>query len=138
MSQQHPALSPERQSFREPYALRLVTAREEGVPIHRLPEGVYGFTGSPASEELPLFMVPTFRCFEVHKQKGGAVALIGYLTEKQHGELQTATAKVSLDLFPDPYEEATLLVSILLSQIDHRKLPARDAGCPMRIDVSPR
>jgi len=136
MSQQHPSSTPERQSLRERHALRLVTAKEEGVPVRRLSEGVFGYTGSPASEELPLFMVPTFRCFEIHKRKGGEVAFIGYVTEPQYDALQKGAEALALDLYPDPYEASTRLAAIPLSRIDRRKQQARDAGSPMRVDVA--
>jgi hypothetical protein len=136
MSKLHLALSPERQAFREPHALRLVTLKEEGVPIRKLPEGVYGFTGSPASEELPLFINPTFRCFEVHKRNGGAVAIIGYVAANAYDDFQRSAGPLSLDLYPDEHGEATKLISIPLSRIALRKLPVRDGGSYMRVDTT--
>jgi hypothetical protein len=129
MSEQHSAHSAERKALRERHSLRLVTEKEEGLHITKQPEGVFGFTGSPSSEELPLFMVPTYRCFEVHKLRGGEVTLVGYVTEKE------TTALV--DLYPDPHGEATRLITVPLSRIEVRKPPSREEGNWMRIQLLP-
>ena len=138
MSEQHPALSPERVAFRERYNVRLVTEKEEGAHIARMPEGIYGFTGSPASEELPIFCQPSYRCFEVHKLVGGEIALVGYVTEKEYTDFQKGTESLPANLYPDPHGESTRLISIPLSRVDRRKAPSREEGNWMRVDLAPK
>jgi hypothetical protein len=136
--QTHPALTPERHALRDRLNLRLVTPEENGMPVDRLPEGVYGYTTSPSSDELPLFTKPIVHCTEVHKPVGGPIHFIGYVTKKDAETFQAGAEPMSLDLFPDPYEEATELISIPDSRVDRRKLPARDHGNPMRMEVAPK
>jgi hypothetical protein len=138
MSEQHIALSAERQSFRSPLGLRPVHEKEEGADIRRLPEGVYGYTTAPASDELPLFAAPIYRSTEVHKLKGGAVQVIGYVTEKEAAEIENGAEPLAVDLYPEPYEKAVKLAAIPLSRIDARKLPTRDHGNSMRVEVAPK
>ena len=139
MSQEiHPALTPERQALRDRLNLRLVTPEENGMPVDRLPEGVYGFTTSPSSDELPLFNKPIFRCTEIHKPVGGPVHFIGYLTKKDADAFHAGAEPITVDLYPDPYEDATELVSIPDSRVDRRKLPSRDQGNAMRVEIAPK
>lgn len=139
MSQEiHPALTAERQSFRDRVKLRLVTDKEDGLPLDRLPEGVYGFSTSPATDELPLFHKPIFRCFELHKLAGGQVCWIGYVTEKEYNDFQTGAEPMTLDLYPDPYEQSNKLVSIPFGRVDRRKPPTRDAGNSMKMEIAPK
>lgn len=67
---QHLALSPERESLRQSLGLRIVTVQEEGSSIRRIPNGIYGFTGAPATDEIPLFIKPIFECFEIPQTPG--------------------------------------------------------------------
>jgi hypothetical protein len=132
------ALTPERQALRDRLSLRPVTPLESGLPVDRLPEGVYGFTTSPSTDELPLFDKPVFRCTEIHKPAGGPIRFIGYVTPKDAAAFHAGAEPVALDLYPEPYEEATELISIPDSRVDRRKLPARDHGNAMRMEIAPQ
>lgn len=134
----HPALTPERQALRDRLKLRPVTPEESGKPVDRLPEGVYGFTTSPSSDELPLFSKPVFRCAEIHKPAGGPICFIGYVTKKDASAFDAGAEPMALDLYPDPYEEATELISIPDSRVDRRKPPSRDHGNAMRMETAPK
>lgn len=137
MSQEtHIALSAERQALRDRLKLRLVTPEENGMPVDRLPEGVYGFTTSPSSDELPLFNKPIYQCTEIQKLKGGEVIFLGYLTKKEAEALESGAEPMAVDLYPEPYGEATVLVSIPDSRVDRRKLPTRDHGNAMKVEVA--
>jgi len=134
----HPALTPERQALRDRLKLRLVTPEENGMPVDRLPEGVYGFTTSPSSDELPLFTSPVFRCTEIHKPVGGPIHFLGYVSTKEAETFEAGIEPMALELYPEPYEEATVLVSIPDSRVDRRRLPSRDHGNSMKMDIAPK
>jgi hypothetical protein len=134
---EHIAHSAGRVALRQQAALRVVTAAEEGRSIDRQPQGVYGFTNSPSSDEVPLFILPTFQCFEVHKPAGGDFAFIGYLKETEAALFLAGREPAPVDLYPEPYGEATHLVSIRVSRILLRKPVTRDRGNSMRIELLP-
>ena len=139
MSQeQNPALSEERQAYRNRFAVRLITVQEEGRNIANQQEGVYGFTSSPNSVELPLFVDPVHRSFEIHKLTGGEIAYVGYLSEKEYESFQAGAEPGVIHLYPEPHKEAQKLVSVPMSRVDRVKPPTRDDGNSMRMDVAPK
>lgn len=131
----HPALTPERETFRQQFGVRLVTGREEGSNLHRLPEGVYGYATAAGPEEIPVFAKPIFQSFEVHKLADGEICYVGYLSEKEYQAVQNGTEPVSVSLYPEPHSEADKLISIALSRIGRVKQPSRDHGNWMKLDV---
>lgn len=139
MSQEtHIALTPERQKLRDRLNLRLVTMEESGMPVDRLPEGVYGFTTSPSTDELPLFPKPVYQCTEIQKPVAGPINFIGYVTKKEAEAFQTGAEPMALDLYPEPFAEATELITVPDSRVDRRKLPTRDQGNAMRMEIAPK
>jgi hypothetical protein len=135
--EQHPAFSAERIALRERLGLRTVRDDEEGRNIDIQAAGIYGFTGAPATEELPLFVKPIYRCTEVHKLATGEVQLLGYVTEKEAAAFADGSEPIILNLYPDPAGESTKLVSIPLSRVDRRKPPSRDDGNVMVVEIAP-
>lgn len=130
-------LSPERQALRARSHLRPVTPEEEGSPLRRLPDGVYGFSSSAASDEMPLFARPIHGSFEIHKLAGGEVAYVGYVSQQELPKFETGAGPCSLSLYPDPCGEATHLVSIPASRVERRKAQAHDNGMPMQMEITP-
>jgi len=135
--EQHPALAVERIALRERLGLRVVRSEEEGRHIVNQLNGVYGFTGAPSSEELPIFIKPVFRCFEVQKLASGEVAIVGYVTEKEQMAFDAGVEPIMIHLYPDPHGESAKLISVQLSRVDRRRPPARDDGNPMLVEVAP-
>jgi hypothetical protein len=135
---QHPAFSPEREAFRQRFNLRLLASAEEGHHIGLLPDGVYGFTSSAATSELPLFRLPTFRSFEIHKLAGGEVCYVGYVTEAEYQQFQRGSEPGVLTLHPEPSGAATHLISLPLARMDRVKPPAREEGNSIRVEFAPR
>lgn len=131
-------LSPERQALRARAQVRLVQPEEEGFGIRRLPDGVYGFSQSASSEEIPLFARPAYGAFEVHKLAGGEVAWVGYITESDYRRFEDGQEAFPMDLYPAPHGDATRLISVPASRVDRRKPQSRDNGMPMRVEVAPR
>ncbi len=135
--EQHPALSAERIAFREKLGLRCVREEEEGRNIEMQPNGIYGYTGAPASDEMPLFIKPVFRCTEVHKLASGEVCLLGYVTAKEAEAFEAGTEPITINLYPDPFGEAASLISVPLDRVDRRRPPSRDEGNSMMVEIAP-
>lgn len=134
----HPAHSAERQAIREKRGLRPLRADELGWPVERLPGGIYGFTTSAATSEVPLFDKPVFRCFEVHKLADGEVHYVGYIPDGHLAALEAGSEPLSIVLYPDPYEQATHMVTVPDCRIDRKRPPLRDSGSPMALDLAPQ
>ena len=117
--------------------MRIVTSKEEGTDAQHLPAGVYGFTGAPASAEIPLFIKPYFECFEIHKLGDGQIAWVGYVTAEELGRYQEGSVQVTLNLYPDPHENSTLLLRVPDSRVERRRSPTRDKGNSMRMEIAP-
>lgn len=131
-------LSPERQALRARAQVRPVNSEEEGFGIRRLPGGVYGFSQSASSDEVPVFAKPAFGAFEVHKLPGGEVAWVGYVRESDYRRYEEGEEPFSMELYPAPYGEATRLVSVPASRVERRKPQARENGMPMPLEVAAR
>lgn len=108
------------------------------MPVDRLPAGVYGYTSSPSTEELPLFRKPILECFEIHKLADGEICWIGYVTGQEHQDFEQGAEPCTLDLYPEPHEQSTKLISVPASRVDRRKPPTRDHGNSMRLEIAPR
>ncbi len=117
--------------------LRPLSVDEIGFPLARLPEGVYGFTTSAASTEVAVFDKPVFRSFELHKLQGGEVLYVGYMTAADQQLLEAGLEPATVDIYPDPYEQASNLVTVPASRIDRKRPPLRDFGSPMKLEVAP-
>jgi hypothetical protein len=133
---QHLAHSPERDSLRQSLGLRVVTVQEEGSSIRRLPNGIYGFTGAPATDEIPLFIKPIFECFEIHKNHDGVINWIGYVTELELRAFLDGSEPMMLDLYPEQHGDSKHLISVPATRVDRRRPPTRENGNSMRIEVS--
>ena len=72
----------DQQALRETHHVRLVSSTEEGTGVNALPNGVYGFTYSPALPNAPLFAERRFRSYETHKIAGGEIYVIGFADVK--------------------------------------------------------
>jgi hypothetical protein len=118
--------------------LRSLTVDEIGLPVARLPEGVHGFTTSAASSEVAAFDKPVFRSFEVHKLQDGEVRFLGYMTSADQQVFESGLEPATVDLYPDPYEEASNLVAVPVSRIDRKRPPLRDFGSPMKLELAPK
>jgi hypothetical protein len=109
-----------REDLRRAHGVRLVEPHEEGFAAELLPIGVYGFTGSPALAS-PLFAVPRYRNFEVHRTAGGDVVLVAFVTSAEAQRLASTTGVVHLTAYPDIEGEARAIVAIPYSRIVHHR-----------------
>lgn len=123
-----PAASGDREKLRAERKLRLIEKSEAGSGYEFVPDGVYGFTYSPGSDGVPVFVQHTFQCFEVHKLGDSTFHFIGYMTEDDANALNAATEPVDLKLYPEPYEKAQRFVSVPKDRIFRTRPSSRDNG----------
>lgn len=97
--------------------LRPLTDEESGSGVDRLPNGVYGFTYSPALENFPLFRDRDLRSYEGHKLDDGSVLVLGFLIPEEKKVFETATENATIHLFPEPKDAATELVTVPTSRV---------------------
>jgi hypothetical protein len=83
-----------RAALRREHSVRIVMPNEEGVAAEHLPDGVYGFTSSPALAS-PLFGVRRYRNFEIHRLPNGVAAVVGFVTPADAAELTRASSTAS-------------------------------------------
>lgn len=127
----------ELESLRARNGVRLVEGREVGFGVDNLPGGVYGFTFSPQKES-PLFDKKMFRSFEAHKLADGAIHIVGFVTQEEAARLAFADTRLSLNLYPDPYEKSVMAVSVPLSRVARSAEPSRDNGNFIKLEINPR
>jgi hypothetical protein len=125
-----------RERFREDHRVRLIASAEEGRGFTKVPPGVYGFTYAPATET-PLFSRGGLGAYEVHKLADGRGRMIVYCTPEQASTLAAGADSLTLDVFPEPYGNATQIVALPLEWISNSayKVVRRD-GNPVTLRVS--
>jgi hypothetical protein len=124
--------SPEsaREALRREHDVQLVTPSQEGFAAETLPDGVYGFTSSPALAS-PLFAVRHYRNFEIHRLANGVSAVIGFVTAAEATQLARAhqNEPVTVLLHPDAEADATAIVSLPYERVvQHRQYSVRNAA----------
>jgi len=120
------------EQLRATRALRALESAEEGFAAEHLPNGVYGFTYSPA-EAVPLFTKKTWHSYEVHKLADGTLHLVGFVNAKE-AEIVRHSSPAEITLFPDPWEDAKELVSVPLARaIPSKKGPSREGGNGLKL-----
>jgi hypothetical protein len=125
------------EELRTQHQVRLVTDEEDGTGIDRLPNGVYGFTYSPASENFPLFKKRDLNSYEAHKLPNGSTLLVGYSNKDEADAVETSKEAAVLHLFPDPKGDATSLVVLPMARVvGHRENSQRE-GKGFEVRVSP-
>jgi hypothetical protein len=137
MNTQEIISSPERQALRDNHQLRAITHAEEGYSIFQLPAGIFGFTNSPASEELPAFPRATFRSYELLKLADGTLHFIGYVTASEAAGFAQAAEPVALNLYPEPVGDSNVLIVLPWARIEMRRPPSREGGNWMPVETIP-
>ncbi len=127
----------EREALRARHQVRALTDEEEGASVQRLPAGVYGFTSTPGLHDGPLFKLPKYHTFEVHRLLDGEVVLIGFVSPETIAALESGSDDVPVYLFPDPVEQAPHVVTIPLSRIARIKEHSTREEGALRLEVSP-
>ena len=105
------------EEIRAAHQLRPVTDDESGDGVDNLPNGVYGFTYSPALENFPLFKDRDLRSYEGHKLSDGSVVLLGFLTAADKKSFDGTAETATIHLFAEPKDDADELVSVPMSRV---------------------
>lgn len=106
----------EREQLRSTHQLRPLRRDEEGLSVHNLPANVYGFTYAPATET-PLFARQSYHSFEVHKTADGSAYVVAFVTPSEAERIDGRHDEVEVTIYPDPYEEATAMVTIPFERV---------------------
>ena len=127
--------APDQERLRVAHQLRPVTSEEEGLGVNAVPNGVYGFTYSPAMENSPLYAERRFRCYETHRLQDGTVVLLGFVSDKDAQKLANQTDNVEICLQPAPEEGAESFVALPHTRIlQHRLISVRtEHGVTMKV-----
>ena len=115
-----------------------VGAELEGTALAALPEHLYGFTYSPLNASTPLFRTRTLGSFEVHKLGGGVVHLLGFLKAEDASTFDDGVRESDINLYPEPWGEATTLVEVPLARIVRAKPLSRSDGNYMPLHLEPK
>jgi hypothetical protein len=105
------------EAIRAARKLRALTEDESGDGVDNLPNGVYGFTYSPALENFPLFKDRDLRSYEGHKLVDGGVVLLGFLTAADKKLFEETKETATIHLFAEPKDDADELVSVPMSRV---------------------
>lgn len=123
-----------RQALRAAHRVRLVEPSEEGFGIDQLPDGVYGFTYSPAIAA-PLFATHRYRTYEMHRIAGGEALILGFVSAGEAERLRTATEPIEISLFHDVNGDADTLIAVPYARIMHHRQIAtpNQVSVPLRV-----
>ncbi len=121
------------EALRNERGLRIVNDQEAGTDTFQLPNGVYGFTYSPAFEEMPIFAKKPYHSFEVHRLQDGHIHLLGYVTPEIKSKIENKAGMVEAVVYPDSYGTSTELVSIDVADLKPaKKAITREDGNPLK------
>lgn len=113
--------TPEQEALRAAHQVRLVEDSEEGFGVDALPQGIYGFTYSPALPNAPMFRTRRFRSFETHKRADGEILIVGFVSQAEALACNTSREELQLRLQPEPEPDADVMVMIPYSRIRHHQ-----------------
>ena len=126
------------EGLRQERNLRELTDGEAGTDAFQLPNGVYGFTYSPAQREMPIFQKGPFHSFEVHRLQDGAVHMVGFVSKETKAKIDSASGAVEAVLYPSPFAASTELVSLdVVVMQPAKKAVTREDGNPLKTLVYP-
>jgi hypothetical protein len=131
------ASAQETERLRRERNLRELKSEEEGTDVFKLPDGLYGFTYSAGQNEMPIFSKNPYSSFEIHRLATGEVHILGFVTPAEKAQIQ-ARERIELQVFPQPFGDATAMVSLDMKLITPAKkgLPRTD-GNPFKTTVYP-
>jgi hypothetical protein len=130
-------VTPEQDALRQQHQVRLVEPAEEGSGVNALPNGVFGFTYSPALPNAPLFATRRYRSYETHKTASGEVYVIGFATPDDARKLQSAMEDVTILIQPQPEDDRTTMVEIPYARIRHHRQYAAPNQHGFTVTVTP-
>ncbi len=126
----------QREAIRRNRNLTLVSEKDDGAGIHRLPEGVFGFTYSPGLSDSPLFRKSGLRAFEMHKHSGDEF-VIGFASKDESARIGSAAEPFEIDVYPGPEGDHNVIVEVPASRVLHMKLHSQREYGALRIRMAP-
>jgi hypothetical protein len=130
-------VTPEQEQLRRQHQVRLVEPAEEGLGVNALPNGVFGFTYSPALPNAPLFATRRYRAYETHKTATGEVFVIGFASAEDAARLQSAGEDATIRIQPQSEEGCSILVKVPYSRIRHHRQYAAPNQHGFTVTVTP-
>ncbi len=127
----------ELERIRAAHRLRALTDTESGGGVNRLPNGVYGFTYSPAEDNFPLFNDRDLRSFEGHKLEDGSIFLLGYLTSEEKAAFGKPGSEAAIHLLPEPKGNADQLVRVPLGRVARHVENSARKGAGLELYLRP-
>ena len=110
----------DQETLRSTHGVRVISTAEEGAGVNTLPDGVYGFTYSPALPNAPLWAERRYRSYETHKLSNGEIHVIGFADAATAAQLEAA-GEQTIQIRPEPEAHANLLVKVPYSRISRHK-----------------
>jgi len=111
----------DQEALRTSHGVRVVSGAEEGMGVNALPNGVYGFTYSPALPNAPLFAERRFRSYETHKRVNGEIFVIGFADVDAAATLASSHGEQTIVIQPEPDGAANVLVKLPYARIRHHR-----------------
>ena len=127
----------DQQALRETHHVRLVSSTEEGTGVNALPNGVYGFTYSPALPNAPLFAERRFRSYETHKIAGGEIYVIGFADVETAAAIESTSSERTIQIQPEPDGNSNVLVKLPYSRIRHHRQCAAPNQHGFTVTITP-
>lgn len=127
----------ELEALRTRSGLRKLADELEGVPLGRLPGGIYGFGSAAPELESPLYGTRVHQTFEFHKLTSGEIRVLGFVPGKDAAALESAKDTLDVKLYPEPFGDAQTLVSVPFGRIHRAKAPSRTDGNYIAMSVDP-
>jgi len=128
-----PEIMAQFETMRQP-GLQLVAVEDDGTGCEKQPNGVYGFTYSPAEDNFPFFRKREWRSYETHKSDRGEVAIIGFLKPADK-TLFDGAEDATIHLFPEPVDEAKSIVSIPMTRVIRRVEYSQRGGKGLELSI---
>jgi hypothetical protein len=111
----------DQEALRKVNQVRVVAGAEEGTGLNALPAGVYGFTYSPGLPNAPLFGERRYRSYEIHKLASGETFITGFASAADAAQMATSAGDVTVQIQPEPTENASVLVQVPYARIRHHR-----------------
>lgn len=107
----------DRETLRVRHEVKPLSAEDEGYSRGRLPNGVYGFSDSPAEKDGGFFSKGGYSVFEIHKLTDGSISILGFVTPQEAEMLNAGAQTVEFSLYPSANDKSTQLIAIPASRI---------------------
>ena len=137
VAQQTEVLDPAIEKLRVEHKVSLVPAEQEGLMLHKLPGGHYGFSYAPQHTEAGLFAKAAYLTYEIHKLGDGTVYVLCYASAAEAERLAGSKEEFEIEVFPAPQEGKTVLVKLPQARLARPKPLDRNRQNALKSWVAP-